>query len=148
MNVLVLILRVAIGAVFIVAGISKIGHAELFAAEIAGFRILPQIVIAPLALVLPFFEVLLGVYLVIGLYTRVVGIIAAIQLALFGSAIGSAVVRGLTISCGCFGPNDKTVTSWPEVARDLFLALLAAAIAWRAPGMLALDRRMENADES
>lgn len=148
MNVVVLVLRIAIGAIFIVAGASKIGHVDIFAAQIAGFRILPQSVIAPLALVLPFFELLLGAYLAIGLYTRVAAIIATLQLALFSAAIGSAVVRGLVISCGCFGPNDKTTTSWPEVARDLLLALLAAIIAWRAPGMLALDRRMGITDES
>jgi hypothetical protein len=65
-------------------------------------------------------------------------------LAIFATAIGSAVARGLSLSCGCFGPGDKTVTSWPEVGRDVALAAVAAFVAWRAPGMLALDRRIGN----
>ena len=69
MNYVVLVLRIVLGAIFIVAGSSKIGHPSLFAAEIAGFRILPQVVIAPLALVLPYLEVLLGAYLILGLFT-------------------------------------------------------------------------------
>ena len=144
MTLAVLIARVAVGILFIWAGASKIGHADVFAAQITAFRIVPHALIAPLALLLPFFEVLLGGYLVAGLYTRVAAVVAAVQLAIFATAIGSAVARGLSLSCGCFGPGDKTVTSWPEVVRDVLFALVAAFVAWRAPGMLALDRRIGN----
>ncbi|MGB8267812.1 MAG: MauE/DoxX family redox-associated membrane protein [Candidatus Velthaea sp.] len=144
MNVVALVLRVVLGGVFIVAGGSKIGHAGYFAAQIAAFHLVPQPLIAPMALLLPFLEVLLGGYLVIGLYTRLAGWIAAIQLLIFAAAISSAVMRGMVISCGCFGPNDQTVTSWPEVARDLALALAALVVALRGPGMLALDRRISS----
>jgi len=138
----VLVLRIVLGAIFIVAGVSKIGHASLFAAEIAGFRILPQIVIAPLALVLPFLELLLGAYLILGLFTRAAAWIAVLLLALFDGAIASAVVRGMTVNCGCFGPNDTTVTTWSEVARDAAFVVLAVVVALRAPGTLALDHRI------
>jgi uncharacterized membrane protein YphA (DoxX/SURF4 family) len=142
MNVVVLVARVFLGGVFIVAGGAKIGNAAYFAAQIAAFGILPQPVIAPMALLLPFLEVLLGGYLVIGLYARLAGWIATIQLLIFAAAIASAVARGLSLSCGCFGPNDQTVTSWPEVARDVALALVGLLVALRGPGMLALDRRI------
>jgi uncharacterized membrane protein YphA (DoxX/SURF4 family) len=144
-NAIVLLLRVVLGAIFIVAGASKVGHAAEFAAQIAGFRLLPQPVIAPLALLLPFLEILLGGYLILGLFTRAAAWIAVVLLALFDGAIASAVVRGLTVSCGCFGPNDRTVTTWAEVARDAVFVLLAVVVALRAPGMLALDRRIGKA---
>jgi uncharacterized membrane protein YphA (DoxX/SURF4 family) len=140
----VLILRVAVGGIFVWAGALKIGHADVFAAQITAFRIVPHALIAPLALLLPFFEIVLGGYLIAGLYTRVAAVIAAVGLAIFATAIGSAVARGLSLSCGCFGPGDKTVTSWPEVARDVAFAAVAAFVAWQAPGMLALDRRIGN----
>lgn len=143
MNVVVLILRVALGVMFIAAGGLKIGHFAEFAGQIAGFQLLPHPLVAPLALLLPFVEVLLGIYLVIGLFARFAAGLAAVQLVIFSAAIASAVVRGISASCGCFGPSDTSVTSWPEVARDLALALVAAFVAWRAPGALALDRRME-----
>jgi uncharacterized membrane protein YphA (DoxX/SURF4 family) len=138
----VLVLRVAVGVLFIWAGGAKIGHADVFAAQIAAFALVPKPLIAPMAVLLPFFELLLGAYLILGLYTRVAALIAVVQLAIFATAIGSAVARGLSLSCGCFGPGDKTVTSWPEVARDVAFAGIAAFVAWRAPGMLALDRRI------
>jgi uncharacterized membrane protein YphA (DoxX/SURF4 family) len=140
----VFILRVAVGAIFVWAGASKFGHADVFAAQIAAFRIVPHALVAPLALLLPLFEIVLGGYLVLGLYTRMAAVIAALQLAIFATAIGSAVMHGLSLSCGCFGPGDKTVTSWPEVMRDVAFAVVAAFVAWRAPGMLALDRRIGN----
>jgi uncharacterized membrane protein YphA (DoxX/SURF4 family) len=143
-NAIVLVLRVGIGAIFVVAGVSKVGHAAEFAAQIAGFRLLPEAVIAPMALVLPFLEILLGGYLILGLFTRAAAWIAVLLFAAFDGAIASAVVRGMTVSCGCFGPNDKTVTTWAEVARDAIFVLLAVAVALRAPGTLALDRRIGN----
>jgi uncharacterized membrane protein YphA (DoxX/SURF4 family) len=144
MDRVVLVLRVALGLVFLVAGALKIGHADVFASEIAGFELLPQLAIAPLALLLPFLEVLLGGYLIVGLFTRASASAAALVLAVFTAAVASAVVRGLHANCGCFGPADQTTTSWPEVARDLSLVLVALFIAWRAPGAVALDRRMES----
>jgi uncharacterized membrane protein YphA (DoxX/SURF4 family) len=144
-NAAVLLLRLVLGGIFIVAGASKIGHAAEFAQQIAAFRLLPQLTIAPIAIILPFLEVLLGGYLVIGLFTRIAAWVAAVLLLVFDGAIASAVLRGLSLSCGCFGPNDKSVTSWAEVGRDAVFVALAIIVALRAPGMLALDRRIGNA---
>jgi putative oxidoreductase len=141
----VLALRLVLGAIFIGAGASKVGHADLFAAQIAGFRLLPQVVIAPMAGALPYLEILLGGYLIVGLFTRVAAWAAVVLLAAFDLAIASAVVRGMTVSCGCFGPKDTTVTTWAEVARDAIFVLFAVIVALRPPGRLALDRRIGNA---
>lgn len=148
MERLVFVLRVGLGVLFAVAGGLKIGHFDVFASEIAGFELLPAVFIAPLALLLPFVEVLLGLYLIAGLFTRAVAILAAFQLTVFAGAIASTVVRGIHASCGCFGPSDHTTSSWPEVGRDVALALVAAFVAWRAPGALAVDRRMEERYET
>jgi len=131
------------GIVLLVAGALKIGHAPALAASIAGFRLLPAEVVTPLAIVLPFVEVFLGIYLTIGLFTRVAGYVAAAQYALYAFAIGSAVVRHIPANCGCFGPNDTATADWPHVAFDLLLGALCAFVAWRAPGALALDGKLK-----
>ncbi len=143
MERIVLVLRVALGCVFLAAGGLKVGHADVFASEIAGFQLLPHAFIAPLALLLPFLELMVGAYLVIGLFTRFAAWFAALEMAVFAAAIASAVMRGISTSCGCFGPSDHATTSWPEVGRDAALTAIAIIIALRAPGALALDRRME-----
>ena len=139
---LTLVLRLVLGGIFLAAGGLKIGHADLFASEIAGFQLLWHPLVAPLALLLPFLEVLIGLYLVLGLFTRFASWFAALEMMLFAGAIASAVLRGISTSCGCFGPEDHAVTSWPEVGRDLGFAAIGVIVAVLAPGALALDRRM------
>jgi uncharacterized membrane protein YphA (DoxX/SURF4 family) len=147
MDRIVFVLRLALGGVFLAAGGLKVGHAEVFASEIAGFQLLPHALIAPLALLLPFLELMIGVYLVIGLFTRFAAWFAALEMAVFAGAIASAVVRGISTSCGCFGPSDRATTSWPEVGRDVGFTVIGIIIALWAPGALALDRRMESHHE-
>lgn len=139
------LVRALIGALFVFAGVAKIGHFDDLAAAIAGFRILPEAIIAPLAVLLPFFEAGLGVYLILGLFTRTAAIVAAAQLGLYSIAIASAVVRHIPANCGCFGPQDQATADWPHVVIDLALAAVCALVAWRAPGLWALDRRMTQA---
>lgn len=138
----VFLLRLVLGVALLVAGVLKAGHAPEFAAEIAGFRLLPSVLVAPLALALPYVEILLGLYLVVGLFTRVVGIVVCIQFVIYAAAVASAVLRHIAANCGCFGPNDHAVADWPHVAFDLVLAALAAIVVRGAPGALALDRRL------
>lgn len=145
MNAAVFIVRVLLGALLLAAGALKVGHAPELAASIAGFRLLPAAVAGPLAIALPYVELLLGLYLVAGLFTRFVAAIAAAQFVIYSGAIASAVLRHIAANCGCFGPNDTTVADWPHVAADLALAAASAFVAWGAPGSLAFDRRLPNA---
>lgn len=142
MPTVTLVLRIALASILIVAGALKIGHAADLASAIAGFRLLPGAVVAPLALALPYVEIFLGGYLFLGLFTRTVAIVVAMQFALYTGAIASAVLRHIPADCGCFGPHDVATADWPHVAFDLALAAIAAIIAYGAPGALALDRRI------
>ena len=142
MRVFVFALRLLLGALFILSGALKAGHAVALAATIADFRLLPSGMIGPLALALPYFEIGLGLYLAIGLFTRVAAIVGCTQLIVYALAIGSAVLRHIPANCGCFGPNDSAPADWPHVVFDLALAALAAFIAYGAPGALAIDRRI------
>lgn len=141
-------LRFLLGALFFVAGLLKVGAVVSLAAIIAGFRLLPAGLVGPLALFLPFFEIGLGGYLLLGLFTRYVAIIAMAQLLVFAAAIASVVVRGIVTSCGCFGPADTAPATWLDVVRDLALAGFAGFIAWAAPGKLALDYQLEQRSTS
>ena len=145
MNAAVFIVRVLLGALLLAAGALKVGHAPELAASIAGFRLLPAAITGPLALALPYFELLLGLYFVAGLFTRVVAAIAAVQFVLYSAAIASAVLRHIAANCGCFGPGDATVADWPHVAFDLLLAAASLFVACGAPGALAFDRRLRSA---
>jgi uncharacterized membrane protein YphA (DoxX/SURF4 family) len=143
METLLVVLRVGLGLLLIVSGALKIGHAPALAAAIAGFRLLPADAIAPLALALPYFEVLLGLYLGAGLFTRETAAATAVLFAIYGGAIASAVVRHIPANCGCFGPYDRAAADWPHAGFDGALAVIAAFIAVRPPMLLCIDRRLK-----
>jgi uncharacterized membrane protein YphA (DoxX/SURF4 family) len=136
--------RVIVGGTLLAAGILKIGHFDALAVTIASYRLplLSPPVISALSVAVPLVEVLMGAYILIGLYTRAVAMIALVEFVVFAAAIASVVIRHIPATCGCFGPGDTRPAGWEEVGRDLALAAVAAFIAWRAPGALALDRRM------
>ncbi|MDQ2908257.1 MAG: DoxX family protein [Candidatus Eremiobacteraeota bacterium] len=141
MAYLIFALRIALGALLLVAGILKAHDGPAATAtSIAGYRVLPPAIVAPLGVVLPYVEIVLGGYLVAGLFTRIAAILTSVQFAVFAGAVGSLVVRHLSADCGCFGSSVPTPPSWGHVAADVVLAAAAATIAWCAPGAFAVDR--------
>jgi uncharacterized membrane protein YphA (DoxX/SURF4 family) len=139
-NAAVLILRILVGGMLLTAGALKVGHAASLAASIADFRLLPAVVAGPLALALPYLELLLGAYLIAGLFTRVAAALATLEFMIYAAAIASAVVRRIPAGCGCFGPKDTAVADWAHVVFDLTLAAASGVVAYGAPGALAIDR--------
>ena len=134
-------IRIIIGAVLVVAGILKAPDPTALASTIAGFQLVPAALAGPMGVFLPWFEMLLGGYLIVGYLTRVAAWVAFGEFAVFAAAIASVVVRGIHISCGCFGQGDTAPASWIDVARDGLLAAAALMVALRAPGALAIDGR-------
>jgi len=125
----------------VVAGVLKAHDGpSATASSIAGYRLLPPSVVAPLGVALPYAEIVLGGYLCAGLFTRAAALIASVQFAVFSAAVASLVVRRLPADCGCFGSGIPTPPSWGHVAADVALTAAAALIAWRAPGAYAVDR--------
>jgi putative oxidoreductase len=131
---LLMALRLGLGALFVVAGALKWRDPSGFAQEIANYRLLPDLAVS-LAIVLPGIEVLAGAALLAGpLPWRRAGAGAIMVItAAFTVAVFSAVVRGLDISCGCFGAGSGRV-SWLTVARNLALLASAAGLVWAFRG--------------
>jgi uncharacterized membrane protein YphA (DoxX/SURF4 family) len=121
-NYIVLAISAAIAAVFIYAGIDKVHDPLQFADNINGFAILPAVFINLMALGLPPFEIGCGL-LLLGPRTRQVGALAvAIISAMFFTALASALLRGLTLDCGCFGVGAPSrPRMWLELALDVVL---------------------------
>jgi uncharacterized membrane protein YphA (DoxX/SURF4 family) len=114
------LLRVALGAVFIVASIDKLRDPAAFATNIANYRILPYTVINAIAIVLPWLEVITGTVLVLGVWLRAGTVVVWSLLFAFSVAIGQALFRGLDISCGCFSTNPNAAKmSWWTLIWDL-----------------------------
>jgi putative oxidoreductase len=124
---LVLAIRIALGAAFVYAGSIKIQDPSELAITVASFQILPNLLISPLALALPPFEIICGVLLILGLWRRPAALGITLLLAIFLIAIAAALARGLTIDCGCFGTGTPSrAKMWLDLGRDILL--LGAAL--------------------
>ena len=144
MGIVALVVRVAIGALLMIAGAIKLHDgASSTASAIAAYRLLPVTVVAPLGIALPFVELVLGAYLACGFQTRVAAALAALQFTVFAAAVGSLVVRHVPADCGCFGSVLRTSPSWGHVAVDLGLALLALGVARAGGGRFSVDRLLD-----
>lgn len=131
-----------VAAVFIYAGIDKIHDPLQFADSIAAFAILPAVLINLLAVGLPPFEIACGL-LLIGPWTRRMGSLAiAIILVVFMVALSSALLRGLTLDCGCFGVGAPSrPRMWLELALDAVLLSGALFVYLRSISRLVFTSR-------
>jgi len=102
---LLLIVRVALGGVFVVSGFQKLwGPWENFAAVIEKFEIIRGLPMTVLAQALPWAEFLAGVFLILGLRTLVSLFVLWAMNTVFIGILASAIARRLPIQeCGCFG---------------------------------------------
>jgi putative oxidoreductase len=123
----VLAVSLAMAGIFIYAAIDKIRDPLQFADSVAAFGILPAVFVSLLALCLPYFEIACGL-LMLGPRTRSIGALAITLLsAIFFTALASALLRGLTLDCGCFGAGAPSrQRMWLELVLDM--ALFAGAL--------------------
>lgn len=125
---IVFVARAVLGCVFVVAAIDKIAAPEAFAANIAAYKLIPYALVNLIALVVPWMELLCGVFLIGGVYRRGSAAILSVLLAVFMVAMVSALLRELKIDCGCFGKAHASPVSWMRVLEDAGLFLLGVYI--------------------
>ncbi len=120
----ILISRMTLGFIFIVASIEKIALPDIFAANIDAYGIMPFSMVNIFAIILPWIELLSGVYLMAGVRLRSASIVISAMLVVFMIAIFIAMAKGLTIDCGCFGSGQSTPVGWPKIIEDAGMLLL------------------------
>jgi len=126
--------RLVLGGIFLFAAYAKVhfdGQWHLrdyyffFAMAIDSYQMLPLWAVEFSARILPWFEFLIGVMLVFGLWVRWAAAATTAILAVFFFAVARAYILHLEISCGCFG-NNEILTGWTIVRDGCFLALALA----------------------
>jgi uncharacterized membrane protein YphA (DoxX/SURF4 family) len=122
-------LRWALAAGFVYAGGKKMLEPANFSDSIASFALLPAGLIPWVALGLPPFEILLGLCVASGFQRRAALLGLTGLLVVFLLALGSAVVRGIPIDCGCFGSGTPSASdAWIAFGRDLLILAVAVAL--------------------
>ncbi len=120
-----IVLRVALGVTFVYAAYLKLRDPwELFAMAVDAYNVLPQWAVVAVARTLPAAEMLIGLFLIAGVFLRTAASAAAALLAGFFTLMVRAYLLHMKIDCGCFGSGDPI--SMHTLLRDG--ALLAAAL--------------------
>jgi len=139
--------RVILGGVLVVAGGLKAADPYSSATSVRAYQVLPIHIANFLGFVLPFAEVALGIFLIAGIWIRLVSVLSAILMVVFIFAIAQAWIRGISLDCGCFGKGGlrdsqelPKLTYALEISRDIALSLVGGYLFRFPQGKLGLDK--------
>ncbi|SCL69877.1 MauE/DoxX family redox-associated membrane protein [Micromonospora peucetia] len=135
MQYLTLGLRCLLGAVFLIAAVSKVAGREAFASfavSLRRMRLLPNGLVRPVAALVVGAELTAGAALAWPTANGAPGFaLAATLLILFAAGIGRAVRLDIREPCRCFGPSE-TPLGRPHIVRNAVLAAVACVGLWGA----------------
>ncbi len=134
-----LLLRLVLGALLLIAGVTKLTDRPAFYSAVSDYDVLPPAVARPFALLVPWLEAVLGALLLLGLGTVPAAALAVPLFGSFGIAIGVNILRGRHFDCHCFGSAHSDRIGWPALLRSLALAGAALYVAAGASRFGALD---------
>jgi len=125
-----LLVRLALGMIFLWAGAEKIAHPEPFFASLLDYRVpFPETFLRIVAISLPWLEVLCGFCLLANAWAETVRPVVGVLCLVFILMLGQALLRGIDLAnCGCFGPSAYAWIDRPAIALLRATLLLAGAI--------------------
>ena len=128
-NILRRIVDLIVAGVFIYAGAIKALDPVQFASDIDNYKIFPWPISVALAFYLPWLEIFFG-FALVGrlLYRGALSILMALVL-MFTLVTIAAKVRGLDITCGCFGHASQNWSFPSHLATNLGI-LAALVVLW------------------
>jgi uncharacterized membrane protein YphA (DoxX/SURF4 family) len=138
--------RLGLAGIWLVSGALKAIDPLQTTVAVDAYDVLPPLGVEIVAALLPWVEIALGVLLLVGLGTRLVGLLSALLMLGFLAGVTQAWARGLSIDCGCFGgggevaPGETAYIS--ELLRDTGFLALAVWLTVRPRTLFALDSRL------
>ncbi|MEO8585566.1 MAG: MauE/DoxX family redox-associated membrane protein [Acidobacteriota bacterium] len=129
--------QIALGIFFVVAALPKLVDPPSFAHMIYNYRLVPGAFVNAFALVMPWVELLAGLALILGIWTRASAALVGALLLAFIAAISLNLARGNAIDCGCFDVSAANRTVDERLAdmrlvvlRDVGMLAMVAQILW------------------
>jgi putative oxidoreductase len=117
--------RLLLAGIFIYSGYVKwhMDNPLQLAAVIEGYKLAPQALVWPLANYLPWLEMALGAFLLIGWKIKYSAMATAALLLFFIVILTITYARGIDANCGCFSLDDRI--SPKTIARDSLILIPA-----------------------
>lgn len=145
-DVVGLLARLVLGGTLLVAGGLKVGNPLGSARAVQAYDVMPFELARYLGYALPWLEVVIGLLLILGLFTRISATVGTLLMVAFVIGISQAWARGLTIDCGCFGGGGQVAAAETqygrEILRDLGFALCGVWLIARPRSIFSLDRTL------
>jgi rhodanese-related sulfurtransferase len=117
--------RVLLGVIFIDFALSKIMRPSVFALNVVDYGMMPTWGVNLWSLVLPWMELIAGLFIVLGIRTRAAATIIGGMNIIFIVGLVNAIFLGLPINCGCVGEVGEPVNWWKVLKNTgmLFMAM-------------------------
>ena len=129
-------LRLYLGYFFIYASLSKIPYPAQFAEAIANYRLIPYMFLNLGALILPWIELVTGLFLIIGFKSRSSTILIGLLLIMFDVMVLINMYWGAPITCGCYDTVGEPI-GWKKVLENALMLVFSVQIyCFDRPGLL------------
>ena len=117
--------RLVVGGIFVWSGAAHLSNPYYFLSTVYQYELTSASVGALIASYMPFLELTLAACLLGSCCQRAAWFVTSLLLLVFVGVQGSALYRGLKISCGCFGPEINRPIDVTSISYTAALAVLA-----------------------
>ena len=151
------IFRVGFGGFLLYAGGLKAFDPAASANATAAYKILPTDLAHTFGYILPWVEVALAIFLILGIFIKPSAIASALLMLMFVGAIASVWARGMLIDCGCLGGGgtidpskaaEARIAYAVDIARDLAFVGMCLYIFKYPYGKFSLDKKPDTTTQS
>ena len=141
-----LIFRFILGIVFIYASYEKILDPIGFSKNIHNYHVTPIFIENIIALVLPWAELIIGIFLIFGLFLEGTISITISMLVFFILLLSQAVYRGIDVHCGCFSidANDESTNFQFELIKRIIEDIIFLGMAY----VIKFNNKFMNQDDT
>jgi len=116
-----MLLRKFLGVVFIVSGEAKMWDIYGFSRVVSGYRFLPESLIVPVSIIVPFAEFVFGLMLLLNLNPRVASLSLLMMVVMFSILSAVRYFSGDISDCGCFGKLIHRSVDWKFFTENIML---------------------------
>ena len=119
--------RLILGIIFVDFALSKIMRPAVFANNVVDYMMMPSWAVNLWALVLPWGELVAGLFLILGIRTRASASVIGAMNIIFIVGLVKVIMQGLPITCGCVGEAGEPVTWW-KVLKNTGMLVMALQV--------------------
>lgn len=138
-----LLTRLILGILFVYASYDKIIYPYTFYRNLTEYEILPSALEPIFSVLIPWAEMVAGLFLLLGIFYRSSGLILLILLLAFEVGIVVNLFRGKSMECGCFNLDFLGISenlTWKTALRDVIFILIAIETVFWSQPRFALDQ--------